>query len=348
MMSKKKKKTIKFILLVFISITIGIGIYAFSVYQDIFKSNVSEETYLYIPTGSDYNDVIDSLKSLDVLSDFDAFIKTALLKNYKEKIYSGRYLLNQNMTNNELVNMLRSGKQSPVKLTFNNIRTVEELASKISKVIETDSFELTELLNNESYIDTYDFAKQTIIGMFIPNTYEFYWNTSAEKFFEKMNSEYNKFWTDERISKAKKINLTKQEVAVLASIVQAEQREHNSEKAKIAGLYINRIRRGMLLQSDPTLIFASGDFTKKRVLNKDKDIESPYNTYKYAGLPPGPINMPEISSLDAVLNYESHSYIFMCAKEDFSGYHNFATNVRQHGIYARRYQQALNKRKIWK
>jgi len=348
MMRKKMRKTIKYILLVIISIAIGIGIYAYSVYQDIFKSNVSEETYLYIPTGSDYNDVIDSLKSLKVLSDFDAFIKTAILKNYKEKIYSGRYLLSKNMTNNELVNMLRSGKQAPVKLTFNNIRTVEELASKVSKIIETDSIELIGLLNNESYVETYGFSKQTVVGMFIPNTYEFYWNTSSEKFLEKMYSEYNKFWTDNRISKAEKLNLTKQEVTVLASIVQAEQREHNSEKAKIAGLYMNRIRRGMLLQSDPTLIFASGDFTKKRVLNKDKKIESPYNTYKYAGLPPGPINMPEISSLDAVLNYESHNYIFMCAKEDFSGYHNFATNVRQHGIYARRYQQALNKRKIWK
>ena len=348
MMSKKKKKVVKYILLVFISIIIGIGIYAYTTYQDIFESNVKKDTYLYIPSGSDYNDVIDSLQSLEVLRDFDAFIKTALLKNYKEKIYSGRYSLNKNMTNNELVNILRSGKQSPVKLTFNNIRTVEELASKVSKIIEADSIELSELINNELFIDDYDFNKQTIIGMFIPNTYEFYWNTSAEKFFEKMNFEYNNFWTDERISKAKKLNLNKQDIAVLASIVQAEQREHNSEKAKIAGLYINRIRRGMLLQSDPTLIFASGDFTKKRVLNKDKEIESPYNTYKYVGLPPGPINMPEISSLDAVLNYESHNFIFMCAKEDFSGYHNFATNIRQHGIYARKYQQALNKRKIWK
>ncbi len=348
MMLKKKKKTIKFILLVLISIAVGIGIYAYSVYQDIFKSNVSEETYLYIPTGSDYNDVIDSLKALNILTDFDAFLKTAVLKNYKEKIYSGRYYLSKNMTNNELVNTLRSGKQTPVKLTFNNIRTVEELASKVSKIIEPDSVELTVLLNNESFIETYGYTQQTIIGMFIPNTYEFYWNTSAEKFIEKMYSEYNKFWTDNRISKAKELNLTKQEVTVLASIVQAEQREHNSEKAKIAGLYINRIKRGMLLQSDPTLIFASGDFTIKRVLNKDKEIESPYNTYKYLGLPPGPINMPEISSLDAVLNYESHNYIFMCAKEDFSGYHNFATNAKQHGIYARRYQQAMNKKKIWK
>jgi len=348
MKNKKKKKIIISILISVIIIAGGAGIYGYSIYKDIFKANVTKDAYLYIPTDADYNELTDSLIALNVISDIEAFKKTASLKKYKNKIHPGRYKLNKGMTNNELVNILRSGKQSPVKLTFNNVRTVNELASKVSKLIEADSTELTELINDDLHVEEKGFNKQTIIGMFIPNTYEFYWNTSAEKFFEKMYAEYNKFWTEERIAKANKLNLTKKEVAVLASIVQAEQREHNDEKAKIAGLYINRIKRGMLLQSDPTLIFASGDFTKKRVLNKDKEIESPYNTYKYAGLPPGPINMPEISSLDAVLNYESHNYIFMCAKEDFSGYHNFATNAKQHGINARKYQQALNKRKIWK
>ncbi|MCF6366576.1 MAG: endolytic transglycosylase MltG [Bacteroidales bacterium] len=347
-MNKKKKKIIISILAGFVAIVGIAGIYAYSVYQDIFRANVSKDVYLFVPTGTDYNELTDSLISTGAIQDIESFKKTASLKKYKNKIHPGRYKLNKGMTNNGLVNLLRSGKQSPVKVTFNNVRTVEELASTVSKLIEADSSEITELLYDELFIEKYNFDKQNIIGLFIPNTYEFYWNTSAEKFIDRMYKEYSKFWTEERTVKAAGLNLSKQEVSVLASIVQAEQREHNDEKAKIAGLYINRIRRGMLLQSDPTLIFASGDFTKKRVLNKDKEIESPYNTYKYAGLPPGPINMPEISSLDAVLNYESHNYIFMCAKEDFSGYHNFAVNGRQHGINARKYQQALNKKKIWK
>lgn len=345
-MRKFNKKIRLLLIFIFVGI-IAASIYGYSVYQDIFKSNVLKDTYVFVPTGSDFSDLTDSLISLNAIKNINSFKKTAVLKKFKD-VHPGRYKLLKGMTNNSLVNMLRAGKQSPVKLTFNNIRTLEELTSKVSKFIEADSMELIELLKNTSFIDDYDFNDKTIIGMFIPNTYEFYWNTSAKKFFKKMNTEYLKFWNDARTKKAKKLNLSKKEISVLASIVQAEQREHNSEKAKIAGLYINRIKRGMLLQSDPTLIFASGDFTKKRVLNKDKEIDSPYNTYKYIGLPPGPINMPEISSLDAVLNYEKHNYIFMCAKEDFSGYHNFAINARQHGINARKYQRALNKKKIWK
>jgi len=184
--------------------------------------------------------------------------------------------------------------------------------------------------------------------MFIPNTYEFYWNTSAEEFFKRMAKEYKAFWTSERIAKAKKIGLSQSEVSALASIVQAEQLFHADERSRVAGLYINRLNKGMLLQSDPTLIYALGDFTIKRVLNKHKIIKSPYNTYLNTGLPPGPINLPERSSIDAVLNYEKHDYIFMCAKEDFSGYHNFAKTNRQHEIYAAKYHRELNKRRIYK
>ncbi|MCD4794855.1 MAG: endolytic transglycosylase MltG [Bacteroidales bacterium] len=342
------KKTIKVSLIILLIIITVCAIYAYTVYRDVFKVNVSSNSYLLIPTNSTYEDVLDTLKAQEVLIDISSFKKTASLKKYKDIIHPGRYKPEKGMTNNQLVNMLRSGRQTPVKVTFNNIRTINDLASKVSKVIEADSLLIIELLNDENFISQYGFDSRTIISMFIPNTYEFYWNTNAKKFIEKMMSEYNKFWTKERIEKAERIGLSKKEVSILASIVQAEQRAHNDEKPKVAGLYINRLNRNMLLQSDPTLIFASGDFTKKRVLNKDKEIESPYNTYKYAGLPPGPINMPEISSLNAVLNYDKHNYIFMCAKEDFSGYHNFSTNARQHGIYARRYQQALNKKKIWK
>jgi UPF0755 protein len=186
------------------------------------------------------------------------------------------------------------------------------------------------------------------LSIFIPNTYQFYWNTSAEQFMERMAKEYKAFWTDERKAKAKKIGLSQTEVAVLASIVQAEQSRHHDEKPVIAGLYINRLKKGMRLESDPTLVYAHGDFSIKRVLNVHKEIDSPYNTYRNSGLPPGPINLPEISSLDAVLNYKSHEYIFMCAKEDFSGYHNFSKTYQQHCIYANKYREALNKRKIMK
>lgn len=344
----KMKKTVKVFLFVLLIIIASGIIYAFTVYKDVFKANVQYEFYLLIPTNSVYNDVLDSLTASEVVQDIGSFKKTASLKKFKDGIHPGRYKLEKGMTNNQLVNLLRSGRQTPVKLTFNNIRTVNDLASKVSKVIEADSLFIIELLNDEKVTSEYGFEPKTIISMFIPNTYEFYWNTDAKKFINKMKNEYDKFWSEDRIKKAESIGLSKKEVSILASIVQAEQRAHNDEKSKVAGLYINRLNRNMLLQSDPTLIFASGDFSKKRVLNKDKDIESPYNTYKYAGLPPGPINLPERSSLDAVLNYEKHNYIFMCAKEDFSGYHNFSTNAVQHGIYARRYQQALNKKKIWK
>ncbi len=348
MTNKNRRKKGKIILFAVMIILAASGLYAYSIYQDIFKRNVSQDAYLYIHTGSDYEDLINSLNSLNVVTDIRTFEQTAKLKNFSEKVYPGKYFLEKGMTNNELINMLRSGKQKPVKLTFNNIETIEEFSGKISQFIEADSVEMYELLTDNAILEKYQFSRINIISLFIPNTYEFYWNTSAEKFIEKMYQEYSNFWTDERLKKAQSLNLTKQEVATLASIVQAEQREHSSEKPRIAGLYINRLRRGMMLQSDPTLIFASGDFSKKRVLNRDKEIDSPYNTYKYTGLPPGPINMPEISSIDAVLNYEKNEFIFMCAKENFSGYHNFSVNAKQHGIYARRYQDALNRKKIWK
>ncbi len=348
MIKQQKKIILKIVVLITILIVIIAGIFGYSTYKDIFKPNVKFKKLIYIPTGANFQTIIDSLQSVEILYDINSFKKTAKIKKFSNKVHPGRYLLKKGMTNNEIVNIFRSGKQTPVKVTFNNNRTIYDFAGKISKITEPDSSEIIEVLKDENFIKQLGFNSQNIIGMFIPNTYEVYWNISAKDFVKRMKKEYDKFWTEDRENKAKKLNLTKKEVSILASIVQAEQQAHPDERAKVAGLYINRLKRGMLLQSDPTLIFASGNFSKKRVLNKDKEIDSPYNTYMYAGLPPGPINMPDISSIDAVLNYQHHNYIFMCAKEDFSGYHNFSTNARQHGIYARRYQQALNKKKIWK
>ena len=348
---KEKSPIIRQIILIIVVLATLAIISLNYLYNKIYKANTqvkNEKTfYLYIPSKAGFTNVIDSLTKYSILIDTESFIWLAKKKKYK-KIRAGRYAISSGMSNNKLINMLRAGIQKPVKLTFNNVRTKEELAAKVSKTLEFDSLSLINLLNNKHFLKKYEFTPQSVISMFIPNTYEFYWNTSPERFFKKMNHEYKKFWTAKRLAQAEKINMSQLEVSTLASIVQAEQSRHNDEKAKIAGLYINRLKKGMLLQSDPTVIYAIGDFSIKRVLSKDKEIDSPFNTYKYAGLPPAPINLPEISSIDAVLNYQKHNYIFMCAKEDFSGYHNFSTNITQHNIYAHRYQRALNKKKIYR
>ncbi|MEN8119474.1 MAG: endolytic transglycosylase MltG [Bacteroidota bacterium] len=348
---KIKSSQIKAIIIT-IFILIGLAaVIAIHFYNKIYLDNTllkdKQVFYLYIVSDATLSNVTDSLSEHKILKDMENFLWVADKKKYK-KIRSGRYEIKSGMSNNDIVNMLRSGHQKPIKLTFNNIRTKQELASKVSQKLELDSSTLIVLLNNNHFLKPYKFTPHTVISMFIPNTYEFYWNISAKAFFKKMNKEYEKFWTKERLEKAKKIKMTPLEVSTLASIVQAEQSLHNDEKAKVAGLYINRLNKGMLLESDPTVVYAIGDFSIRRVLNRDKKIDSPYNTYKYVGLPPSPINLPEISSIDGVLNYEKHNYTFMCAKEDFSGYHNFSKSYAKHLVYARRYQRALNKKKIYR
>lgn len=344
-----KKRMTRVVLALILLALAGGGWWAKQKYNDIYASNVQvddEMAYLYIPTEADFEAVFDSLQPF--LADTASFRWVAFKKNYPHLVKPGKYHIKQGMSNNELVNKLRSGQQEPVRVTFNNVRTLADLATKIGQQIEADSTELAQALSNPQLIQKYGFHAETFLTMFIPNTYEFYWNTSAEQFIQRMADEYKAFWTPERKAKASKMGLSQSQVAILASIVQSEQSVHNDEKPVIAGLYINRLNRGMPLESDPTIVFAIGDFSIRRVLNKDKEVDSPYNTYKYAGLPPGPINLPEISSLNAVLNYKSHNYLFMCAKEDFSGYHNFASSLSQHNVYARRYQQALNKKKIYR
>ena len=237
--------------------------------------------------------------------------------------------------------MLRSGRQEPINLTFNNIRTKLQLANRIAEQLECNSAELLELLDNDSFAIQYGFNSENILCMFIPNTYQFYWNTSAKKFIERMYKEYQTFWDPSRRLICQNMSLSPIEVSILASIVE-EENHLSAEQATIAGLYINRLHQDMPLESDPTLKFALGDFNIKRVLNKDKLIDSPYNTYLYKGLPPGPIRIPAPTAIDAVLHYEHHNYLFMCAKEDFSGYHNFAVTLAQHNRNANRYHQALN------
>ncbi len=317
------------------------------VYQPniVLPDNIKEE-YVYIPTSSDIQDVVKILSEKGLLINSNSFLWLARQKKYISNIKAGKYKIEHNLNNNEIINLLRSGKQVPVRLTFNNVRKKEDFASLIAKQIEADSISIINYINDTLFLSKIGLNKQNISCLFIPNTYEFYWNTNADEFIDRMIKEYNVFWNKNRISKANTINLTKYEVSILASIVEKEQNIKRDERPKIAGLYLNRIRRNMKLESDPTLIFAIGDYSIKRVLNKDKKVESLYNTYKYKGLPPGPICIPSINSIDAVLNADKHNYIFMCAKEDFSGYHNFATTYTKHLRNARKYQKALNRRKI--
>ncbi|HOY40132.1 MAG TPA: endolytic transglycosylase MltG [Bacteroidales bacterium] len=348
-MKKKTRKIGLIILVFFLLILVAGGFTAYHFYKYIYAPNVVEGAaphFLKIPSGSGFDDVVEILSNEGLIIDTNSFIWVAEKKAYPERVKPGCYQLNPGMNNNELVNLLRSGKQSPVKLTFNNLRSLEQLAGKAGEVFEEDSAYIAQYLANKLVADSLGFNGSTFIAMFIPNTYEFYWNTPASKFVERMHEEYNKFWTSNRRQKAEKAGLSLVEVSTLASIVEMETQK-NDEKSRIAGVYMNRLQSGMLLQADPTVIYAVGDFSIRRVLLKHTEYDSPYNTYKYKGLPPGPICMPSVSSIDAVLDYEIHDYFYFCAKEDFSGYHNFAKTLAQHNANARKFHRPLNERNIY-
>ncbi|PKP18083.1 MAG: endolytic transglycosylase MltG [Bacteroidetes bacterium HGW-Bacteroidetes-21] len=347
---KGKRKWLKILLAVFAILVLGLCITGWSYYKKVFHPNINitkNETYLYIPTGSDFDAVMQILQNKGWLINTASFEWVAELKNYPSQVKPGKYKIKKGMSNNDLVNLLRSGRQEPVKVTFNNIRKPEELAGRVASYIEADSISIIDLYRSSEAREEYGFAGDKFFTMFIPNTYEFYWNTSAEDFFERMAKEYKDFWNEERKEKAKRTGLSQSEITILASIVEKESLRRD-EQPSIAGVYINRIRTGMLLQADPTVVFAIGDFTIKRVLKKQLEFDSPYNTYIHKGLPPGPICLPQSSTIDAVLNYKDHKYLYFCAKEDFSGYHNFAKNLEQHNLNARKYQAALNKLNIKK
>lgn len=317
-------------------------------YTNLHKKNTDlkgkKEVFVCIPSDANFDTVKAVFSHADVLIDPVSFDKAARSKSYNEHIKPGRYRITGGMTNKDLINLLKSGRQTPVKVSFHYVRTLAQFCGKISHKIEADSLSLLTYLENETVLkQKYGMDKRTVATLFLPNTYEFYWNTSAEEFTDKMYAEYKKFWSDERRKKADALGMDPVQVSILASIVQAEQSKFKEEWPRIAGVYINRLNTGMLLQSDPTVIFATGDFTIKRVLFRHLEIDSPYNTYKYPGLPPGPILIPEPEAIDAVLDYEKHEYIYMCAKDDLSGHHNFAKTLNEHNYNANLYQKALNK-----
>ena len=308
----------------------------------------NKEAFIYVPTNANYSQVREQLKPL--LKDIEKFDALAKQKKYVSNIKAGRFVIKKGMNNNAIINSIRSNNL-PLKISFNNQSSLKSLAGRISTQIEADSLALVKAMNDEAFLAKNSFTKATSLGMYLPNSYEFFWNTSAEQFRDKMLVEYNRFWNESRKAKAKAVNLTQDQVMTLASIVYEESKQA-SEQPRIAGVYLNRLRIGMPLQADPTLKFAAYQLPEyknmviKRVLNKHKDIDSPYNTYMYKGLPPGLIAMPDISAIEAVLNPETHKYLYFAANAKKLGYHNFAKTLSQHNANAREYQRYLSSQGI--
>jgi UPF0755 protein len=335
---KVSKRLIAFLVLSILGIS-----FTFYAYQIAYTPNVlvdKENRVFIVEEGSTFKDIQRDLHEGNFVQDLVSFSFIAKITGYDDQIKPGRYILKKNMTNLQALRLLRSGQQAPVRITFNNVRLIPELAEKITRNLNMTPQEFEVALIKYAMSNPHGFNKDNIIAMFIPNTYEVYYNVSPDALIEKMYREYEKFWTPERKEKAKQAGLTQIEVSILASIVQAETIRED-EAPIIAGLYLNRLKKGIALQADPTLKFAVGDFTLKRILNVHKEIDSPYNTYRNPGLTPGPINMPELYALEAVLNYTPSDYYYMCAKEDFSGNHNFTNDYSEHMRNAARYQKAL-------
>ena len=340
----------KIVLYILVIILVVGSIISYSYYNMIYKNNVLEDGFVFIPTNANYNNVAKTITPY--LKNTESFTWVAEQKNYPNKVKAGRYKVEKGMSNNALINLLRSGNQTPVKVSFNNQDTLEKLAGRIAEQIEPDSISILNAISDADFLKKHNFTRATVLGLFVPNSYEFFWNTSAEKFRDRFIREYNTFWNDNRKAKAKKLNLTQNEVITLASIVQKETAQV-SERPIVAGLYLNRLRQRWPLGADPTIIFAlkqkyGQDKVYKRVLNKDLEIESPYNTYKNLGIPPALISMPDVSSIDAVLNDQRHDYFYMCASVTNLGYHEFAKTLTQHNVNASKYhkwvsQQGINR-----
>ena len=342
-MSKKK---ILIPLIVFSTLLSTTSVYT---YQMLFSPNFlinHPDKMIIIDDDTDFKGLTNQLIEDTLLNDVISFSFLSKLMKYSENIKEGAYKIKMNMSNYDLISMLRAGNQTPINITFSYSRKINDLAQKISEKLKISEKDLMDFITENSQ-SNYGFDNQNIIGMFLPDTYEVYWDITPKNLLDRMKSEYDKFWNSERTTKLERVNLSKNEVITLASIVASETNKID-EADRIAGVYINRLRKNMLLQADPTLIYAANDFSIRRVLNKHKKIKSPYNTYMNKGLPPGPIRLSPKKYIDAVLNFENHRFIFFCAKDDFSGYHEFAITLSEHNKNARKFQRALNKRKIYK
>lgn len=340
----------KILIYLSLAVIVGASVYGYMIYRNIFSANTKfseKEVYIHIPTDSDYNDVVQIITPY--VSDMELFQMTAEKKSYVANVKPGRFLFKRDMNNNDLVNALR--QNVPLNLAFNNQERLEDFAGRIGSQIEADSISLMKSFTDEDFLKEQNMTRENVLSLFIPNSYEFFWNTSADKFRDRMAKEYRKFWTPERLQKAQAQNLTPLEVSTLASIVHKETVKAG-ERPRVAGVYLNRLNRGIKLEADPTVIYAvkknADDFAIeiKRVLYKDLETNSPYNTYMYEGLPPGPIAMPDVTALDAVLNPEKHNYIFFCASVTNFGYHEFAVTAAQHEANRQKYVAWISKQGI--
>ena len=341
-MNKKKRNIIATIIIAVILLGIA-GVAHIYYYFFAPPFQLQETAYIYIDRDDDIDSVYNKIIEMGNPKQMYGLKSQVMQKGYNIK--TGRYAIKPVDNMRYLYRRLSMGYQTPVKLTIGSVRTLDRMARNASRQLMIDSTEIANLLNDTAYISKLGYTKATLPALFIPNTYEVYWNISAEDFIARMQKEHKAFWNEKRLKQAEAIGLTPIEVATLASIVE-EETAVNAEKPMVAGLYINRLKRGMLLQADPTVKFSLQEFGLKRILYKHLEVDSPYNTYKYAGLPPGPIRVPSYQGLESILNYTKHNYLYMCAKEDFSGTHNFAVTSAQHAANARKYQQALNRRGI--
>ncbi len=338
------KKVAAFLLV--IVLTGGVACYIF--YRAFYYPSIrfhEKSRLIYIHTDWNYPQVRDMLVQKGIVSSPEFFDLIARIKNYSNHIKPGRYRVMNHTSNLQLVNLLLSGRQEPETVSLYNIRTIKELKDILGLKLESDSAIIASSFSDKN-LKQYGFTNENALAMFLPGTYPLLWTDTPDAFLKSMHTIYENFWSPERRKKAAAMQLTPLQVSVLASIVQAEQSQYDGEKSIIAGLYLNRLKKDMPLQSDPTLIYARGDFSILRVLDGDKRINSPYNTYLHTGLPPGPIDMPSVSSLDATLNYNKNDYLYMCAENDFSGRHHFSTSLKEQEQYATRYRKALNQRQI--
>jgi len=338
----------KILLIIVVVLASGFIASAYLVWKMAIRPNVVESYSgrIIIPSRSSFKDLMDILSSKEILKNENTFLIIARVKKLDRSVKPGSYVLETGMSNNQIINILRSGRQTPVNVTFNNIRTLEDLAGRIGAVIEADSTSIISFLHDPSNYSEDGFRTETVISVFIPDTYQFYWTTDARGLYERMLREYRLFWNDERIASAAALDLTPVDVSTLASIIDDEVAK-NDEKPRIAGVYLNRLRLGIPLQACPTIKFALNDFTIRRVLYEHLTVDSPYNTYQHRGLPPGPVRCPSKEGIDAVLRAEKHDYLYFAAKSDFSGYHHFSRTLAEHNKYANEYQRELNRKRIY-
>ena len=347
--TSRVKKTIIITGFVLLALAISCGGIASRYYFIFYRPNVhhtQKPIYIYVPHDATFSSLMDSLDAKKCLRSRTSFVKAAEKERLHSRLKGGRYQLTFGMNNKAIVRTFALGLQSPVNLVISgNIRSVEKLAAVLVRNLEVDSLRMVQALTNEALINPFGFDSTSLFSLVLPNTYQVYWNSSPEKIVERLYKEYHRYWNQEKRDRAASIGLSILQVSTLASIVQ-EETSYKPEMPTVAGVYMNRLKLGMLLQADPTLKFALGDPSIRRVLNRDMKVDSPYNTYKYKGLPPGPICVPSLAALEAVLHYQTHNYLYFCANPNHNGSHLFATNLRDHNRNAKAWQQSLNQRGI--